>query len=207
MPGGKLNSFLNTFSEKLTNYKSSKNIYIVLLVLGILILFVYKRSWFIAAMVNGTPITNIELQSKLNEQFKTQILNQLINEKIIFAEAEKNNAIPTDAEINKKISDIEISVGGKDALKTLLSQQGQTRTSLANQIKIQLAITNLYQKEATVSSEEVNKFLESSKDQLKATDSAGQIKEAEDLLKQQKLSQIFNQKFTDLRQKAKIQIF
>ncbi len=72
---------------------------------------------------------------------------------------------------------------------------------------IQLAITKLYDKEATVSAEEVSKFIETNKDQLKATDSAGQEKEAYDNLKQQKLSQIFSQKFQQLKQKANIKIF
>ena len=66
---------------------------------------------------------------------------------------------------------------------------------------------DLDEDEATVSAEEVNQFISSNKNYLKATDSAGQIKEAGDSLKQQKLSQIFSQKFQDLKQKASVKIF
>jgi len=207
VPGGKLNNFLNTFPDKLTNFKSSKKFYLTVLVLGILILAFYKKSWFVAAVINGQPITNLELQSKLNQQFRTQTLNQMINEKIILDEAAKNNALPSQAEIDQKIADLEKSVGGKDALNSLLSQQGQTKDGLIDQVKIQLAITKLYQKDATVSADEVAKYIESNKTTLQATDSAGQEKEATDAIQQQKLSQVFNQKFQDLRSKAKIQIF
>ena len=207
LPGGKLNNFLNTFPDKVINYRPSKRSYLILLVVGILLLAMFKKSWFIAAMVNGMPITNLELQAKLNQQFKSQIINQMINEKIILDEARKNNATAQEEEIDKKISDLEASVGGKDALDSLLTQQGQTRISLREQIRIQLAITKLYEKQATVSAEEVSKFVEQNKDQLKATDSASQEKEATEALKQQKLSQIFTQKFQELKQKAKIQIF
>lgn len=207
LPGGRLNNFLNKFSEKILNFKSSKKLYIILLIVGILVLSIYKKSWFIAAMVNGMPITNLELQMQLNKQFKTQILNQLINEKIILDEARKVGAIPTDAEINTKISELEKNVGGKEVLDNLLSQQGQTRESLREQIRIQLAIAKLYEKEATVSAEEVSKFLEENKNVLQATDSASQEKEAFETIKNQKLSQIFNQKFQELRTRAKIQIF
>ena len=207
LPGGKLNNFLNTFSDKITNYRPSKRDYIILVIVGLLLLASFKKSWFIAAMVNGAPVTNPELQMQLNQQFRTQTLNQMVNEKIILDEARKGGAVPTEAEIDQKIAQLETSVGGKDTLDSLLTQQGQTRTGLRSQIRIQLAITKLYDKEATVSADEVSKFIESNKDQLKASDSAGQEKEATDALKQQKLSQIFNQKFQELRTQAKIQIF
>lgn len=207
VPGGKLNNFLNNFPDQITNFKKSKTFYLVIISLGVLLLAVYKKSWFVAALVNGQPITNLELQTKLNQQFRTQTLNQMINEKIIMIEANKNGVYITDQEIDQKITELERNVGGKEVLDNLLSQQGQTRLSLRNQIKIQLTITKLYEKEATVSAEEVTKFIETNKDQLKATDSASQQKEAYNAIKNQKLSQIFSQKFQELRQKAKIQIF
>lgn len=207
VPSGALNNFLNTFSEKIINLKSSKTRTLILIVAVILLLAIYKKNWFIAATVNGMPVTNLELQLKLNQQFRSQTLNQMINEKIIMSEVAKAGAIPTEGEINQKISQLEGNVGGKERLDNLLAQQGQTRQTLRDQIRVQLAITKLYEKEATVSADEITKFIEQNKEVLKATDSASQRKEAEDTLKQQKLSQIFSQKFQDLRQKAKIQIF
>lgn len=201
-----VNDLLDKFNS-LQSLKSSKRVWIIILVTGLLLLAFYKKSWFIAATVNGMPITNLELQTKLNQQFRGQILNQLVNEKIILDEARKGGAIPAESEIDQKIAELEANVGGKDTLDALLSQQGQTRTSLRDQIRIQLAITKIYEKQATVSADEVAKFIEENKNQLRATDSASQEKEAADILKQQKLSQIFNQKFQELRENAKIQIF
>lgn len=205
-PFNTVNNYLDKLSS-LKNFRSSKKFYIILIAIGLLLLFIYKKNWFVAAMVNGSPITNLELQMKLNKQFRSQILTQLINEKIILAEAAKNNVIATEAEISSKISEIETQVGGAQALDALLTQQGQTRDSIRQQIRLQLSIEKLYVNEATVSGEEVAAFIEQNKDNLRATDSAGQQKEAEETLKNQKLSQIFSQKFQDLKQKAKIQIF
>ena len=205
-PFSKVNKLLDKLSSY-KNFRSSKKFYIILIAAGLLLLFFYKKSWFVAATVNGSPITNLELQMKLNKQFRDQTLTQLINEKIILSEAAKNNAIATEAEINKKISEIETSVGGPQALDSLLSQQGQTRDSIRQQIKLQLSIEKLYTNDATVAAEEVTKFIEQNKNQLLATDSAGQQKEAFDAIKNQKLTQIFSQKFQELKQKAKIQTF
>lgn len=207
LPGGKLNNFLNNFPDQVKSFKNSKNFYFLILAIGIVLLVIFKKSWFIAAMVNGSPVTNFELQSKLNQQFRAQTLTQMVNEKIILSEAQKNNAVPSEQDIDKKIAELESSVGGKDTLDSLLSQQGQTRSSLRDQIKVQLAITKLYENEATVSADEISKYIEQNKDQMKASDSAGIQKEATDAIKNQKLSGIFQQKFQELRAKAKIQIF
>lgn len=207
LPGGKLNNILNNFSGNLLNFKKSKTPYIILIIAALVLLAIYKKGWFVAATVNSSPITNLELQMRLNKNFRSQTINQMINEKIITQEAAKNNISVSDAEIDKKISEVETSVGGPQSLDTLLSQQGQTRQSIRQQIKLQITIEKLYSNEATVSAEEMSQFIEQNREQLKASDSAGQQQEAFDALKSQKVSQIFSQKFQDLRQKAKIQIF
>ena len=207
LPFKKINRFLDQFSS-FEKIKSSKKTWIVILILGLLLLAVYKKSWFVAAMVNGMPITNLELQLKLNnKQFRAQILNQLIEKKIILDEARKNNAVPTEAEIDQRISELELQVGGSAALDSILSQQGLTRASLKDQLIIPIAISKLYEKDATVSAEEVGKFIEENSSALQATESAAQRIETENLLKQQKLTEIFNQKFQQLSESAKIQIF
>lgn len=203
-----LNNLLEKFSpETISGYRPSKNVYLVLLIAGILLLAVFKKGWFVAAMVNGQPVSNLDLQGRLNHEFRDQTLNQMLNEKIILDEAAKENALPSEAEVNKKISEIETSVGGAQAFNNLITQQGQSRESVKKQLRIQLSIEKLYAKDATVSADEINKYIETNRDNLRATDSASLEKEAADTLRQQKLSQVFQQKFQSLRQKAKIQIF
>lgn len=206
IPFAKTNNLLDWFSSQ-KNFHRTKKFYLILAIIALVLLGIYKKNLFIAAMVNGTPITNLELQMKLNKQFRTQTLTQLINEKIILNEAMKKNAVASEAEVDSKIAEIEKSVGGKESFNSLLSQQGQTRESIRQQIRLQLSIEKLYASEASVSADEVAKFIEQNKDQLRASDSAGQEKEATELIRSQKLSQIFSQKFQELRQKAKIQIF
>ncbi len=189
------------------DYKSNKKTFLIILLLGLLLLAFYKKSLFIAATVNGTPITNFELISRMNQQFRTQMLDQTVNEKLIATEARKSGVIVTPQEIDQKITQLESNVGGAQMLDTLLQQQGQTRDSLKSQLAIQISIEKLYSKDATVSAQEVEDFIAQNKDQLKASDSASQTEEATDLLKQQKLSQIFNEKFQQLKQSAKIIIF
>lgn len=185
----------------------TKKVLIILIIIGLLLLIYYKKNWFIAATVNNTPITNFELISKMNSQFREQTLNQLINEKIILNEARKNNVVVRTNDIDQKISELEQSVGGAATLNTLLTQQGQTRNSLRDQLTIQITIEKLYEKDATVSAAEVTQFVEQNKSQLKASDSAGQTEEATKILKQQKLGEVFNKKFQELKTAAVTKIF
>lgn len=199
----KKTSFLST----LTSYRPSKKVWVVIAVIIILISLFVKKDIFLAATVNGTPITTLELFARLNQQYRTQVLSQLINEKLILQEGEKNRIAISSQEIETKISQLEGNVGGALALDNLLSQQNQTRNSLREQIKIQLLIEKLYEKEASVSADEVDKFVVENKDSLAATTSAEQVKEATGILRGQKLDQVFNEKFKQLKQQAKIQIF
>lgn len=196
-----------TALANITKNRPPKVVYVAAILIGVALIFSYKKSWFVAATVNNSPISNFELISRLNGQYRSQMLNQMINESIIMGEAKKKGVVISDKEIGDKVSEVESNVGGASALDGLLAQQGQTRASLKDQIKFQLIIEKLYGGEATVSAEEVNAFVDENKGSLQATDSAEQVKEAADILKQQRLTQIFQEKFQELKTTAKIQIF
>lgn len=185
----------------------SKKILVVAIVVVLLVLGFYKKEWFVAATVNGSPITFLEVLGRLNQDYKSQALDQLVSEKLIFDEANKKDVRVDKQEIDSKISEIEGQFGGVAGFDSVLSQQGQTRKSFKEQMKIQLTLEKLYSNEATVSSDEVNSFIKESGGLLESTDSAKQREQAEKILRNQKLSQIFSQKFQELKQNAKIKIF
>ena len=185
----------------------NRKTFLFLAIIGLILLAIYKKELFVAAMVNGQPISNFELLSKMNQQHRMQTIEQMVNEKIIMDEARKKGVVITKADIDNKISKLEQNVGGSETLDSLLSQQGQTRDSIRNQLAIQLTIEKLYSSEATTSAEEIDKFIIDNQGSLTATESAAQKIEAEETIKQQKLSQIFEEKFQALKQAANIKIF
>lgn len=189
------------------SYKNSKSLYIGLIIAAIFLLALYKKNLFLAATVNGSPINNIELLSRLNSEYRTQTINQMINEKIVLDQAHKQNVFVSDTDINDRIAQLEKSVGGAQALDSLLTQQGQSRASLINQLRIQITVEKMFDKQAPVSAEEVNQFITENKDTLQATDSAGQTKEATDILKQQKIAKLFQTSFQTWKQQAKVVIY
>lgn len=203
----KLLKKLFSFNPSFANFKANKRLALIVLIIGLVLIVLVKKDLLIAATVNSTPITTLELFSEMNKQYRDQTLTQMINEKIILGEIRKNNIVVTEEEIDGKIAELEQSVGGPQVLDSLLAQQNQSRGILRKQLKVQLGIERLYANEATVSAQEVDAFIAENKALLESSDSAKQREEAENILKQQKVSQIFAQKFQELKQNANIQIF
>lgn len=193
--------------NNLKTYQKDKRAWIIILLLGLALLAYYKKGWFVAATVNNQPITSIELNQRLNKMYKDQTLNQMINEKILEQEAAKKGINITQEEIDTKISELENQYGGKEIFESLLMQQGLSRDEFERQTKFQLIIERLYSSEVSPSAEEIQKFMEENIDSPEATEPAKFRQTAETSLRQQKLSTIFNQKFQELKQAAKVQIF
>lgn len=206
----KLKEAKDEFSLNLSEYTKflpSKKVLLIIILVILVLIGIIKKEWFVAALVNGSPITNFELQQRLNEQFRTQVLNQMIEEKIVLQEAKRQEVFVSDAEIQARIAQLEAKFGGPQVLDNLLSQQGQTRKSIKNQLKVPIAVEKLYDREATFSAEEVDEYVKKNNRQLQSTDSASQKLEAATIIKQQRLNQIIRDKFQLLKQQAKIQIF
>ena len=166
-----------------------------------------KKHWFVPATVNGLPILSPQVIVRLYSDYRSPAVSELIDERIIMAEAKKNNVLPSREEINARMTELEAQVGGAEALNNLLAQEGTSRTSLERRMSMRLALEKIYSNEATISAEEIDEFMKTNKAQLTASDSASQKSEAEALIKQDKLGAIINQKFTELREKANIKIF
>jgi parvulin-like peptidyl-prolyl isomerase len=193
--------------SELIKFRPSKLIIIAAIIIILAIIISSKKEWFIAGTVNGSPITNWEVLSRLNATYRKQTVDQLVNEKLILGEASKKGIRITEADINNKIKEIETQLGGASALDNLLAQQGQTRNSIRDEIRLQLSVDKMFSGESSVSAEEVTKFIEQNKDQMQSSTEAELTKEATEILKQQKVTQAFSTAFQKIKQDAKIQIF
>lgn len=191
----------------LKTFSKDKRFYLGILILGILLLIIFKKNWIVAATVNGEPIPTLTLNQKLNSLYKEKILNQIINEKILEQEARKQGIIVSTQQVQEKVAETETSYGGKETFDTLLSQQGLTRDEFLNQTRLQLLVEKLFEKESSPSAEEIDKFMADNQSLPEATDEAKFKELAESSVRNNKLSQVFSEKFQELRKNAKISIF
>jgi hypothetical protein len=131
------------------------------------------------ARVNGQPITREEYTKALERQqvavpggqtvtAERLVLDQIIGQKIILAEASKASALPTDDEVTrvyelrKKL--FEQQFPGKNFDSTL-QEQGLSPEEIKSDIKMQLAETAVYAKKLKLGEDEVKKQWEDMKGQ------------------------------------------
>jgi len=203
----KENNISSTKGFSLSSFLTVKNIILVLLLVVIVLLWKFKGN-FIAATVNGQPISKWQLNSELEKKFGGQVLDAIINERLILGATRQKGIFVTSPEIDKKIEEIEKQLNGKVSLDDALKSQGMTKDDFRKQLEIQISINKMFDKDASISSKEIDDYLEKNSSLSKdATDPAALRSEVTDILKQQKVSDLFNEWFAKIRNDAKITKF
>ncbi|HVK02106.1 MAG TPA: SurA N-terminal domain-containing protein [Armatimonadaceae bacterium] len=162
------------------------------------------------AKVNNQVITKDEYIKALERQSVTVpggqptnaerlVLDQLVGNRILLAEASKNEVLPKDEDINrlfetqKKI--VEQQLPGKK-YEDILKEQGATPEEVKNDLRVQLAETNLYAKLLKLDEAEVKQAFDAAKERyslparvqlrLIVADTPAKAKDVEKQLKEMK---------------------
>ena len=176
----------------------------ILAIIALLIFLYFKKSWFVVAWVNNRPITRLEFNHQLEQQYGKQVLESLINQKLINQEAKKQKINITDEQIQENIEKIEKSLSGQISLDDALKAQGITREQLNSDMKMQLTIEKLVSQGIEISDEEIAEYFKENKELFTATEEGKQKEEAINSLRQQKISEKFQKWLENLSNTAKI---
>lgn len=179
---------------------------VIALVLGVLYLL---RSFFVAAIVNGQPITRLSVISQLEKTGGQQALDGLVTESLIFQEARKRGVSISDQEVDNSILELEnnIKEQGQD-LDVMLSYQGMTRDDLTYQIRLQKLLEKMLEDKVAISNEEVDQYLEENKELLPENTSPEDLRVmAQDNLRQTKFSTEVQNFLAEIKNSASIYYF
>lgn len=194
-------------SSARSQFITPRNIVLIVILVIALLLWKFKGS-FIAAMVNGQPISRWELNNQLSRKFGDQMLENLINERLILASARQKGVLVTNEDIDKKVKEIETRLAGQTSLSEALKAQGLTTEEFRHQLEIQLSIDKMFDKEASISTTDIEDYISKNSQVYKsATDGALVRQEVTDVLKQQKISDLFEKWFTDIKKSASVKKF
>ncbi|MFZ5845629.1 MAG: SurA N-terminal domain-containing protein [Patescibacteria group bacterium] len=190
----------------LTPWQSSnrRKLVIILLLLLLLAIFLTNKGLLVAAIVDGKPIFRWQLNRVLVSRFGKQTLEGMISEELIAATAKKQGVKVTQAEIDAKTAEIVKGLGGNVNIEDLLRYQGLTKSDFDNQIRLQLTVAKVLGKDFDISDEEVNKYLETNRATLTATEEGELRAQARAAILDQKVSEKLQPWFLELKQKAKI---
>lgn len=177
-----------------------KYIYAVLIVLGLIgVIFVSSKYW-VVAWVDNKPVTKFELYSLLEKRYGKDASEELIVEKLLLSEAQKQRLDVPAAEVQAEIVKIETQQGGAEQLNQILTVQNLSRPDFEKLVKLQLLKAKLFGKEANITEGDVDKYIEENKASLppavlanKEGSEAAQLRAGvQEQLKQMKVNQNFN---------------
>jgi parvulin-like peptidyl-prolyl isomerase len=194
-----------SIKDKLKQPKVITGLIVVILVVGAFFL----KGFFVAALVNGEPITRIQVISDLEKQGGKQALSSLVNQTLILQEARKKNIQASQSEIDAAVKKIEDSLKSQgQTLDAALTAQGMTRQDLSFQLKLRNLVEKLLADKIKVTDKEVADYTEQNKANFPATLSADEIKKSvTEQLKQQKLGSASQAWLQELTKNAKINYF
>lgn len=176
-----------------------------IVVLGILLFL--GRSLFVAATVNGQPISRMLVIKELEAQNGKATLDRIITKKLVMQEAAKKKITVSNADIDKEIAKIDkqFKDQGQD-LNQLLETQGISKQQFREEVEIQLLVEKMLGDQAKVTDAEFNAFLEQNKDLLANEKDQNAAKaQYRTQLEQQKLAQKYQEWVVTLKKDAKIQ--
>lgn len=181
---------------------------IATLVLGIAILgyFLYKN--LIVATVNRFPITRFEVIKLLERQGGQQALDNLITRKLISQEAKKLNISISQEKINAELDQLRASLEESGtSLEDALALQGQNLQGLTEDIRLQKLVEEILAENIVVSDEETSKYFEENRDFFAEDATVEEVGEQiKEQLKQEKITTVFNDWISQLKEEASVKI-
>lgn len=196
-------------TSKRSSLITKRNIVIVLLLASFGYLLFLNRGLFVAAMVNNQPISRLSVVSELEKKQGKSALDSLITETLIMQEAQKNNIVVSQEEVDGEIGKISESVKaqGQD-LDQLLTLQGMKKEDLEKQVRVQKIVEKILSDKLNVTDEDVKKYITDNKDSFPATmKEEEKVTQARTQLQQDKIGTEFQTWVTDLRSKSDIKYF
>ncbi|OFZ33087.1 MAG: hypothetical protein A3D17_13125 [Bdellovibrionales bacterium RIFCSPHIGHO2_02_FULL_40_15] len=129
---------------------------VVLVIVG----FLFTRGYIVAATVNGSPISRVALNERLERQDGKQTLEAMINEKALADEFARLGITVEPNAVAEQIKKIEAQIAAQGGtLDDALLQQGMTMEMLEQQIESQLKVEKALGEKVKVTDEEVAMFV------------------------------------------------
>ena len=200
-------------SKSYVNLKFKKpkplDIAIGVAVILIIVALFFAKGHFVAATVNGSPISRWSVIKELEKQGGKQALEAIIDKKLIETELNKQKITATKEEVDAEIEKIKAQVASQGGtLEAALTQQGMTEEKLREQITIQKKLEKLLADKVAITDAEIDIYIKDSKatppKDIKMEDFRKQIS---DQLKGQKFQQEAQKWVSDLTASAKIKYY
>lgn len=144
-----------------------KKIYFVMLFLIILVIAIAIGSACsneVVALVNGDSVTKDELYDSLVEQNGQAALDSLITDRIRELEVKNHKISVAETEIEQELATLIAQNGGEEYFNQTLDGYGLTLDDVKEDLKANIQIEKLLEREITISEEEMENYFEENKE-------------------------------------------
>jgi hypothetical protein len=186
--GSRVTNLKDSYFKSLKTSNKSRAISAGVIIVALLLILLPHLA---VAWVDGKPITIFSYYHALDQKYGKDTKDQMISEQLVTDEAAKRGVSVSQDEVNSQIKLLEDQASGSANLNDILAQQGLTRSDFEKQIKLQSLIKKMFDSEASVSSQDVDNYIQQNKSQLPDPVDDKTKQSITDQLKQQKLVQAF----------------
>jgi len=136
----------------------------------LLLVFAYKNKsslmgQVVAGTVDSKPIFRSELNSRMSEKYGKQVLDEIVNERILADQLKKNGIVITEKDISDEMAKLIAQYGGQEAFDSAIKQFGLTPEKAKESIKQSLGFKKLVEKnyKIEIKDEAIKKYFDDNK--------------------------------------------
>lgn len=146
------------------------------------------------ASVDGDKITKDQLYEVLMSQGGTDVLDSMIEQKVINKEAEKKSVTISEKELDKELDALITSYGGEDTFNQALEANGIKESEVKKDLETNLKAKKLVEDTINISEDEMKSYFDENKDSF---DQPEQVKASHILVKDEKTANEVKKKLSD----------
>ncbi len=196
----------STKAKRITFRKPYLLLIVIIILLGAALY--YFRGLFVAAVVNGQPISRLEVIQQAEKQSGKQTLDTLIRDALIEQKAKQENVTVSSQEVNNEIAILRSNLKKQgQSLSAVLSAQGMTENDLRRLIRLNKLVQKMVGKNITVSNKEITDYINQNKSSLPSTNEAALRQQVKAQLLQQKTNTAIQSWLANLQKQANIVYF
>ncbi len=187
---------------------SSKALSLSLVVVVVGLLTYKVGPWLVPAIVDNSPVSRLEMYSRLEKSYGAQVLDDMVNEKILDRAIADAHVTIDPAKVEEQLKMLETQFESTGGLDEALKQRGLTRKDLEKQVRTQLSVEVLLADKITPTEEEVKAQFEAGAATMYKDKKLDEVKPSiTEELKQTKLRDAFLVWFAEVKKNTKVKTF
>lgn len=205
----KKSTTVSDLRNKVLDSKNRRSLILAIIVILIAAIVFFGKGLFIAATVNGQPVSRLAIIRDLEAQSGKATLDSIITRTLVIQEANKKNITVSEKDIDNEISKIQkqFQAQGQN-LDALLATQGLSKEKFRDEVRVQLLVTKILGDQAKVTDKEFADFLVKNQDLISnEKDQEAAKKSLRQQMEQQKLAQKYQEWIANIKKNAKINYF